>query len=316
MQISKVELHDRCGGASGDGSSTCTFIYGLIKQLGRKTDALTAALSRTASLRTQNVVGSLVMYRTIEIQASTEYRTIGVQVWPPYQYRPLMDDEIRLIRLLPGQHNETLCAQIIHRHFEGIEPGPLVSIADLNETLPDGWRSFRTPERRLVYKNTKSNGHHRYDHPLAEGLTGTIRDALAAEVNHIKSTSITQGDDMFEALSYAWGDPASQDILCVNNPNNINGASQLPITSNLSSALRHLRYENKNRVLWVDAICINQNDTIERNAQVLRSADIYSFADRVVVWIGEESEDSGLAMRTVQQLGEGVEITQDSFLMS
>jgi len=53
-------------------------------------------------------------------------------------------------------------------------------------------------------------------------------------------------------------------------------------------ALRYLRYEDRERILWVDAICINQTDLAEKSSQLKMMRDIYTSAERVVVWLGEE----------------------------
>lgn len=95
----------------------------------------------------------------------------------------------------------------------------------------------------------------------------------------------------YEALSYAWGDAADVSL----NPIVFNGQSRY-ISSNLEAALRVLRYQHSPRILWVDALCINQTDLVEKNVQVGQMHSIYAFASRVVVWLGPGSEDSDLAM--------------------
>ncbi|KAL8993763.1 MAG: hypothetical protein Q9169_006109, partial [Polycauliona sp. 2 TL-2023] len=91
----------------------------------------------------------------------------------------------------------------------------------------------------------------------------------------------------YEALSYTWGDPANPSLLYCD------GAT-LSITSNLDTALRHLRLKAGSRTLWVDAICINQADVNERNQQVALMRDVYTKASQVVAWLGEERpSDSG-----------------------
>jgi hypothetical protein len=61
----------------------------------------------------------------------------------------------------------------------------------------------------------------------------------------------------FEALSYSWGRPAfSASINC-------NGV-QFPVTPNLAEALTHFRRPAIERLLWVDAFCINQFDLVEK----------------------------------------------------
>jgi len=57
--------------------------------------------------------------------------------------------------------------------------------------------------------------------------------------------------------------------------------------------------------MWIDAICINQNDISERNNQVRQMGAIYSQASQVVVWLGEETGDSGRAIAFLEKIGNG-----------
>jgi hypothetical protein len=97
----------------------------------------------------------------------------------------------------------------------------------------------------------------------------------------------------FEALSYTWGSPESPVDILVNQAMD---QGTLSVTRNLGEALLYLRYEDKPRILWIDAICVNQQDLDERSQQVKRMADIYSRATRVVVWLGPERADTSLAI--------------------
>lgn len=83
----------------------------------------------------------------------------------------------------------------------------------------------------------------------------------------------------YEALSYVWGDKEIRaDIAC-------NG-QMVSVTINLFDALRRLRLPHKPRVIWADAICIDQDNDSERSCQISLMAKIFSFAERVVVWLG------------------------------
>ncbi|KAG6359739.1 hypothetical protein INS49_010791 [Diaporthe citri] len=99
----------------------------------------------------------------------------------------------------------------------------------------------------------------------------------------------------FNALSYVWGDSRLRGDIVLNGV-------PITVTRNLETALRHLRSHPKHHVdttatpLWVDAVCINQEDFDERNEQVRMMRDIYSLADRVVIWLGEGNADSDWAM--------------------
>ena len=61
------------------------------------------------------------------------------------------------------------------------------------------------------------------------------------------------------------------------------------MTANRTAAMRRLRNKKKRRVLWIDAICIDQSSMDERNQQVELMGDVYSKARRVILWLGEES---------------------------
>ena len=99
----------------------------------------------------------------------------------------------------------------------------------------------------------------------------------------------------YEALSYCWGDPTfNQQIHCNDKP--------LAITTNLYAALTQLRHNTEPRILWADAICINQQDTNERNQQVRLMRQIYELADQVVVWLGAETQFTYLGMPLIPKL--------------
>lgn len=76
---------------------------------------------------------------------------------------------------------------------------------------------------------------------------------------------------------------------------------KLPVTQNLESALRHLR-NTRRRVLWIDALSINQGDFAERSEQVMRMGIIFSQAKNVCVWLGPAAENSDEAMDFVDQV--------------
>ncbi|PVH92438.1 HET-domain-containing protein [Periconia macrospinosa] len=101
------------------------------------------------------------------------------------------------------------------------------------------------------------------------------------------------------ALSYTWGNPDDTvSALC-------NGKT-LNITRNLQDALWQLRESQETLIrrsiprkgftgplyFWIDAVCINQNDTKEKNSQVKMMWDIYSRACLVVAWLGRQNQDS------------------------
>lgn len=61
----------------------------------------------------------------------------------------------------------------------------------------------------------------------------------------------------------------------------------IAVTPNLDLALRHLRLTSQRRTLWIDALCINQEDEDEKMAQIQRMGLIYANASAVVIWLGD-----------------------------
>ena len=85
--------------------------------------------------------------------------------------------------------------------------------------------------------------------------------------------------DTHSCLSYAWGLEAADCLISINNRSFL-------IRPNLWNFLRQARKLKVYGPLWIDAICIKQNDNQERNHQVARMARIYSQATVVYVWLG------------------------------
>ena len=100
------------------------------------------------------------------------------------------------------------------------------------------------------------------------------------------------------ALSYAWGDLSRKSNILVNG-------HLMTVGSNLEAPLRAIRQKQpvqKGYKIWIDALCINQQDIVERGEQVKRMRDIYKQAHDVLVWLGPEEDDSGKAMDLIRTL--------------
>ena len=114
----------------------------------------------------------------------------------------------------------------------------------------------------------------------------------------VSSITDSKGPPVYEALSYTWGNPKREKTIYVNN-------SPFPITYNLHVALRSLRKQTESRMLWVDAICINQYNLYEKNHQVGMMRNIYYNAARVVVWLGISDPDIRKAMDLFKRVESG-----------
>ncbi|XPS72106.1 hypothetical protein M3J07_004264 [Ascochyta lentis] len=117
-----------------------------------------------------------------------------------------------------------------------------------------------------------------------------------APIYTILHTAKSSDSPAYRALSYVWGDPRITSTISVNG-------ADFEVTTNLASALRHLRKERAVTVLWVDAICINQPDVGERNHQVQMMARIYKSAQEVIAWLGERENNSDEAMGLLRRWG-------------
>ncbi|KAF9696939.1 hypothetical protein EKO04_004716 [Ascochyta lentis] len=101
-------------------------------------------------------------------------------------------------------------------------------------------------------------------------------DTIRCSLQHIPLQNATS----FEALSYVWGEAAGERAILLNG-------QRYTTTNNLYTALVHLRRNNEDRCLWIDALCIDQTSINERKDQVAQMHLIYRQASSVTVFLGE-----------------------------
>ncbi|KAB2103188.1 hypothetical protein AG0111_0g8193 [Alternaria gaisen] len=90
--------------------------------------------------------------------------------------------------------------------------------------------------------------------------------------------------DSYEAISYVWGDSNhTVEVWC-------NGL-QVPVTASLANALHNFRHSSEPRLLWADALCINQKDDQEKGHQVKRMGEVYANAKCVLVWLACDTKN-------------------------
>ena len=82
----------------------------------------------------------------------------------------------------------------------------------------------------------------------------------------------------------------------------MNDESLLWIPENLSKALMRLMPKDGSRMIWADAICINQKDNSEKAWQVRQMDQVYSRADRVLIYLGEDEANSQMLQTLIPQL--------------
>lgn len=102
------------------------------------------------------------------------------------------------------------------------------------------------------------------------------------------------GDGDYVALSYVWGSEEDRrDILI--------GETTVSITANLAIALDYLQRKGPLR-LWIDALCINQDDAPEKISQISLMSRIYSSASCTYIWLGEAVYYSDVALDVIRRI--------------
>jgi len=122
---------------------------------------------------------------------------------------------------------------------------------------------------------------------------------------HCEMTTVKFGKRMpkYETLSYVWGDPTTTRGIWVND-------QIFSVGENLWIALRRLRNPQSLRFLWIDAICINQQDDNEKSKQVAMMRDIFESCDEVICWLGEGGT---IASHTISSLPPTSVASQQAF---
>ena len=128
---------------------------------------------------------------------------------------------------------------------------------------------------------------------------GHFDQDVIIELTTILIAGIEPDASPYEALSYTWGSPKDPKRIYIQNGLEL---STLSVTRNCEEALRYLRREDGSVDLWVDAVCINQQDQEERAQQVSIMRSIYSKGSKVIVWLGPASGDSKVALEWIDSI--------------
>ena len=218
---------------------------------------------------------------------------------------------MRLITLFPGEHEDAIRLTFSHHLLPAPEEQPpqIFSLQRLQETLPVDWKVHETIERRFLFENIKT-GVTSWEHPH-RSITPALYMASPENLDPSHHT-------MYEALSYTWGAMQHLETVYIEpstGPGNLTSSatSTLRVGEELALALRFLRHVDNPRTLWIDALCINQEDSRERSEQVKHMPTIYRQAITVVSWLGPPSSESKIGLSTLQYLGAQLEITRQTF---
>jgi hypothetical protein len=124
------------------------------------------------------------------------------------------------------------------------------------------------------------------------------RDRTSPDIHCQLIHATFSGNFEYDAVSYTWGDATRESRTIW-----ING-HPCKVTANLFTALHRLRGGtfDKYKYLWIDGLCIDQGNVQERNHQVSLMGKIYSNAQTVLVWLGEQHNDSNLAVDFISEV--------------
>lgn len=186
-----------------------------------------------------------------------------------FKYDPLenVTKEIRLIHLLPGKAHDHLRIDIFSRELVAAKQDRTnrLSRDDIQQTLPAHWDVSQTVEGRLLFiRGTDNVTITTWEHP--------IKDFDKSRFNTPVIGGLSPPSFSFEALSYVWGPQNNQvEIQVVPGVSAhglvLNPGGSLCIGQALATALRHLRRENEERTLWIDARSIDQSNKVEKTGK-------------------------------------------------
>jgi hypothetical protein len=137
---------------------------------------------------------------------------------------------------------------------------------------------------RVSFKATFAQTTYEYERLHHPGMIRLLvihpsRESTSTLSCHLE-VAFLNSNPFFEALSYRWCEQDSGYLRC-------NG-KHLGIKQNLKAALMRFRSVDSRRVIWADAICIDQSNENEKKSQMRLMREIYNKASRVLVWLGED----------------------------
>ena len=128
---------------------------------------------------------------------------------------------------------------------------------------------------------------------LLDVSAGSGTDLVRCSVRHAPLSPESKPE--YETVSYVWGDARHRSVIQLDN-------LLVSVPASSEAALRRLRQPTQSRRLWIDAICINQNDTKERGQQVAMMYDIYRQSCGNLIYLGEDVDFLEAALQNVQDI--------------
>lgn len=128
---------------------------------------------------------------------------------------------------------------------------------------------------------------------VIESSWGHEHTSSSPTVKHKHGRTISSPQKGYMALSYTWGSSTQKSRIEIDG-------RPFHITSNLHTALQHLRSQRTEVRIWADSLCINQNDVEERNLHVSHMREIYSAANETTIFLGEATPGSDTLLNAIR----------------
>ena len=137
--------------------------------------------------------------------------------------------------------------------------------------------------------------------PLRHVRLLTIEPGVFPPSGTLHTTALEEAAE-FDALSYAWGQPCqSYDFSCC--------GKVLRVQENLYKFFCRVSRSGHSRPIWIDAICINQGEDVEKTHQLPSMRDIYKNANCVLVWLGKNTDVEDEAFSAIPTIAEKLDKT-------
>lgn len=237
----------------------------------------------------------------------------AVETLPTYGYSPLRNPEtnIRLLEIQPGEPGDDIRIRIICSALrdadqrESTQQPLRATLQQIRATLPEGFDVGEALDGRYLFINEK---------PDADPPTSWDHPDPTVDRELYKLPVEADPDPRYEALSYTWGENVHGSWIFISESSSGSDHStayKFSCQPNLMNALKCLRSPSQCRTVWIDAICINQNDDNEKGIQVRRMTSIYKHAYRVVLWLGIGGLDHYKALNAMDYIGRQVAVTRN-----
>jgi Heterokaryon incompatibility protein (HET) len=100
----------------------------------------------------------------------------------------------------------------------------------------------------------------------------------------------------YTAMSYTWGAPERSHRIMIND-------ADFQVTESLEIMLQHIQSSRQTLTLWIDQLCIDQDNYNEKKAQVGLMKKIYQEAIKTIIWLGPAADDSDQIMEFLADVG-------------